>query len=73
MKRFVKISSNGEVLSHFPDTTGNYASLCGMDGDDNHVGVEQFIVGFSDKVNCPSCVAIFDVVRRYSEKDIQRK
>lgn len=64
-EKFVKIISYGEVTSHLPDVTGNYETLCGMDGNDHHKSSTQEIVGTGEKVNCPQCFAIWKSVQMY--------
>ncbi len=40
-KQLVAIKANGRVEVHLPCHNGNYATLCGMDGDDDHYTVDQ--------------------------------
>lgn len=70
MSKFILIKEFDTMHSHFPDITGNYASLCGLDGQDSLVG--QSIVGKSNIVNCPYCISIFDLVSTYTERDVSR-
>ena len=69
-KKFVVINNNGEVFSHFPDSTGLYASLCGLDGDDTRVN--QSTVGNRSTVDCPDCIRLFDHTKSFTEQDITR-
>ena len=75
MSRYVAIVTGGEMSIHFPHTTGNYATLCGVDGDDLHSSVDQKTVGVpaGRRVNCVDCVGIFDTIKSFREKDIERR
>ncbi|MFH1633754.1 MAG: hypothetical protein ABIG63_07040 [Chloroflexota bacterium] len=72
---YVAISSNGPVGIHFLDTTGCYATLCAMDGDDPDPSVNQKIVPVprGGRVDCRQCIAIYDAVQGYTEDDIDRE
>jgi len=74
-KMYVAISSNGPVGVHFLDTTGCYATLCAMDGDDPDPSVNQKIVPAprGGRVDCRQCIAIYDAVQGYTEDDIDRE
>ena len=72
MSKFILIKEFDTVYSHFPDVTGNYTSLCGLDGDDLAQDVRQEVIGEAKTVTCPQCIAIFDVIQMYREIDITR-
>jgi len=71
-KKFIVINDNGRCYSHFPDTTGHYATLCQLDGWDDAPEINQSIAGDLDVVTCPECIAIFDVIQNFSVYDIDR-
>ncbi len=75
MSKYVAILTHGKITIHFPNPTGNYATLCNMDGDDIQADVDQtsLSVPRGRKVDCTDCIAIFDVCNQFSEKDIQRR
>jgi len=54
---------------------GNYATICGLDGDDPDPSVDQFPakVPNGHKVNCRDCIAIFEEMHQYTSKDIYKK
>lgn len=68
----IAVSRYGEVEVHFKDRTGNYATLCGMDGNDNSnlVGQETVELPHGAKVNCDECARLFYYVRSLSASDI---
>ncbi len=70
--KFIAIDCDGDIRIHFMDTTGNYATLCGLDGDDINPAVNQCLVKLPSKplVNCLECIAIFVRTHEYSSYDI---
>ena len=75
MSNFVAVEINSEVEIHLPHYTGNYYTLCGMDGDDPDYSVDQAvaIVPRGAKVNCRSCKAIFDLCREFTRDDFSNE
>lgn len=70
---FVAVVCDGAVEVHAAGVA-SYATLCGLDGDDAHDSVRQKIVASSSRrVDCPQCIQIIDLSKRYREKDILRK
>lgn len=69
--KYVALSHMGEIEIHLPDTTQNYATLCGMDGDDPHLSVQQAEAPIprGAKVTCQLCYAIWKVAQRYSRSE----
>lgn len=73
--RFVAIATTeGRITAitiHLPDTTGNHATLCGMDGNDPHPSVNQSsaTAPARAKVNCPQCYALWKVAQQYTKAD----
>lgn len=74
MSKFVAVEVEGVVEIHLPDASGNYATLCGLDGDDSHTGVQQALakVPKGATVNCDACWNIFKVCRDYTARDFER-
>jgi hypothetical protein len=70
---YIAISESGKITIHLPDVSGNYATLCGMDGNDNHRQVQQTTVPVprGAKVNCRNCFAIWELSRRYSRIEFE--
>lgn len=71
MSRYVAIATPEGTNVHLPDTTGNYATLCGMDGADEHEAVQQTrcVVQPGRKVDCRHCKAIWELARTYRASD----
>lgn len=72
-KEFVAVDVGGDVKVHLPDTTGNYATLCGMDGDDPHSSVGQKMAELPKraKVDCVTCWNIWKLCRDYRAGDFK--
>lgn len=73
-KKLVAILSGGVTSIHFPHKNGNYATLCGMDGDDPDKTVDQMEIELpkNARVDCEDCIALFDVCKKYKESDLCR-
>lgn len=59
---------------HAVDVTGNYATLCGLDGgidgdDAAQQAVSNMLAKRGEKIDCPQCRAIWDQCRRYRKAD----
>ncbi len=65
----------GRLEVHATDPTGNYATLCGMDGDDPDDAVQQSPaaakVTKNDHINCKQCYTIWRHAQQYCAKDFQ--
>ena len=61
----------GERTTHMRHTSGNYATLCGLDGDDSEHDVDQrTVVSVPEElINCSDCKGIFEVCREYKPWD----
>lgn len=73
MSRFVAIECNGELAIHIPDAIGTYATLCGLDGDDDDEIVQQKTIDLPPraKINCNECKRIFDMAKQYTKRDFE--
>jgi len=73
MSRYVAVQIDGEVTIHIPHTYGNYATLCGLDGDDEYFSVNQKTVPTpkGKKVNCEACLSIWKTCQEYTKKDFE--
>jgi len=69
---FVTIVVAGESTVHFPDWSGNYETLCQMDGNDNDSFVQHRTVKTKKgaKVNCQQCINIWEYCQQFNESDI---
>ena len=68
----IAVKRYDEIEIHFKDRTGNYATLCGLDGNDNAKSVDQETVDLptNAKVDCMDCIHTFYFVRSLSASDI---
>lgn len=71
MSKYIAVRMNDEVIVHLPGAIGDYATLCGLDGNDDSRSVDQHPtdVPRNAKVNCAHCSALWKTARRYSAKD----
>jgi len=70
MKNKISISIHGEITTHIAaDNCSNYATLCGLDGDDIHPTVNQKIVDSRNKIDCSACYEIWKQCLSYTPKD----
>jgi hypothetical protein len=68
-RAYVAVKVDGVVSIHAPDVTGNYATLCGIDGDDPGCGQFPAKVPKWAKIDCKTCQMIIRLARTYTEKD----
>lgn len=71
----VAVIQDGVRGIHAGDATGNYATLCGLDGDDpdQHVQQSMSIVKRGEKINCDQCRSIWSKARQYRISDFEEK
>lgn len=65
MKRFVQVESDGAIETHANTALGEYATLCGLDGDDEAAGQRLIGDGPKGKINCRDCIAIIRAAKEY--------
>ena len=55
----IKVCVEGVIETHIICPTGNYTTLCGIDGDDP--ALEQMVIfnGKPTQVNCKECIRIW--------------
>lgn len=65
------IETMGEVETHMNDWSGNYATLCGMDGADDHPSVQQRVADTPPgaKITCDACRHIWEIAKQYRASD----
>lgn len=70
--KYITVDANGVIEVHAHGATCDYATLCGLDGNDPNYAVAQKVIATPDgaKINCPDCVAIIRMARRYTKADI---
>jgi len=73
MGKLVAVMVLGEITVHLPDVSGNYYTLCGMDGDDPDRAVDQMAcdVPAGAKINCRTCRNIFGICAGFSSRDFE--
>jgi hypothetical protein len=64
----VAIRSEGRVEVH-AEGIGNYATLCGLDGDDSAVGQEPAEVPPGARIDCATCRQVWDLCRGFRRVD----
>jgi len=62
---WVAIECEGVRKIHAAGIDGNYASLCGLDGEENRVSLPKR----GEKIDCPQCFAIWNETRYYRPGD----
>jgi hypothetical protein len=70
--RFVAVKSDDVTEIHLPPVNGNYATLCGLDGNDAEVGQFPVPVPVGAKVTCQECHALWLLVSTYKPSDFAR-
>lgn len=73
--RFIAISIDGVVSVHAVGVAhGNYATLCGLDGDDRHPFVQQRPAALPKraKIDCPACQEVILAARNYNSLDFAK-
>ena len=66
--RYIQIQQDGIIESHITGAVSDYATLCGLDGDDPTIA--QVTVGSSDRVNCQQCINIWLVAHTVPRRDL---
>lgn len=64
MGEFVAISEDGKVFVHATDTTGTYATLCGLDGADPALGQAGAPLPHK-RIDCKRCQQIIEHAKTY--------
>jgi hypothetical protein len=75
MSKYVAILHEGVTTIHLPHSTGDYATLCGEDGDDPMPDVDsvEIDVPKGAKVDCRHCLGIWQVCKKYTAKDFGKE
>ena len=72
----VKVRSGEETFVHMMHTNGNYATLCGLDGDDSSGWVDQETLSLpithKVRINCPDCKDIWLLCSEYDRTDFTK-
>lgn len=61
MATMIIIEERGKCQIHATSYNQNYATLCGLDGDDDDPAVAQITIGIAptgSKINCRECIDI---------------
>ncbi len=72
MEKLIKtiaVVADGVRTVHITAATGDYATLCGMDGDDPTVGQFPSKVVRGEKIGCSTCREIWETCRRVKPGD----
>lgn len=65
MSRFVSIECDGVIETHAAPAVGEYATFCGLDGDDEGAGQRFNGAAPRGKVTCPDCIAMIRHAKTY--------
>jgi hypothetical protein len=68
----VAVEIEGVRSVHALDPTGNYATLCGLDGDDPNISgqsIPRSPATRGEKIDCPQCFATWTMARYYHRSD----
>lgn len=68
--RFVLIESDGVTETHASPALGEYATLCGLDGDDESAGQRPIGERRSGKIDCADCLAMIRLAKTYKARDL---
>jgi len=71
MSKYVSIECDGVVQVHAVGL-GNYATLCGLDGDDDGSGQRPANLLIGARINCPDCRAIIEAAKKYRARDFEK-
>jgi hypothetical protein len=67
---YVAVSQDGEIEIHAaPCAAGDYATLCGMDGEDDSVGQEPAPLPRGARIDCAHCIDTIRHSRTFRESD----
>ena len=69
MSKYVAIECDGKIEVHAAPVHDNYATLCGLDGDDSAVGQRPAPLQIGARIDCPTCKAIIRHAKLYGERD----
>ena len=72
-KNTISICIDGKITTHIPSENSNYATLCGLDGSDEHPTVNQKVVDKKGKINCVACFEIWKQCLSYSPADFSKE
>jgi hypothetical protein len=72
--KYVAVESDGIVEVHLPaSATGNYLTLCGLDGDDSAVGQHPAEVPRGARVTCAGCRGIWQTAKQFRDSDFAKE
>lgn len=72
---YIAIKICGEVDIHLPSAgPGDWITLCGLDGHDEHYVARQKIVRVPPgaRVNCPQCKVIWETAMEFTGEDFEK-
>lgn len=70
----VALDDNGEVLIHMSDGGGgDYATFCGLDGDDPAIGLQEVDLPPRRRIDCPTCRRMWLHAKGYRRADFTER
>lgn len=72
-QRTIVISADGEIRTHIAESPVDYATLCGMDGNDQTSAVDQRTLPDAPraKIDCEHCRRIWEIAKNYRKSDFK--
>lgn len=69
--KLVAVEVEGVTQVHASGVASGYATLCGLDGEDE--SIEQYLRDLpkKPKINCQHCINIIEAAWTYTKKDIK--
>ena len=68
----VTVDNDGEVDTHITGHTGDYATLCGLDGDDSEMAVNQKTLDKTGlRVTCWTCKKMWEHCQKFPAELIE--
>lgn len=71
--KLIQIDCEGRREVHAASANGDYATLCGLDGNDPAIGQTGTSFVSNAQINCPQCRAIWETARLYRPRDFSRR
>lgn len=71
--RKVTVEVEGLTFTHIGESVGDFATLCGLDGDDPGVLQRTVPTPNGAKVNCAHCWGIWNICRDWRASDFAKE
>ena len=71
MKDKITIIVDGDPLTHIAGGLLDFATFCGLDGNDPAIGQLTVQTPVGAKVNCPDCKRLWEMAKPWRESDFE--